>query len=292
MTATLNAPAYLQPATIEGALAALGDSADRRCVLVAGGTWVMRAALRGEAGDRTFVSLTGIDALHGIAAEHTGLRIGPMVTHAALGHALDAFPAFGALGVAASVSANPAVRNSATVGGNICAQDFTAPDLVPALIALNATVSLRSDSGEETCALADYVQGRPERSAREILTGIHVPRQAGLSAHARGLMRQAGEYPVAIVSVYAEIGASGKIGSIRIAISSVEAAPRRWESLEQALLGQNHDPATAKEAAEAHLSSLKPRDGVDAPGWYRARILPRLIERAFADLATQMGQGN
>ncbi len=251
----------------------------------------MRAALRGEDEDRTFVSLAGIDTMHGIQTDGASLRIGALVTHDALGRSLDAYPAFGALATAATVSANPAIRNCATVGGNICTQNFAAPDLVPALIALHATITVHSVRAKETCLLEAYVKTRGSRPQDEILTQIQVPHHPGASAHARGLLRQAGEYPVAIVSVFAEIDPKNIIVALRIAISSVEVTPRRWGALEAALTGQIFDAETAKTAARAHLGILIPRDGVDAPGWYRARILPQLIARAFADVATQLGQG-
>ncbi len=189
------------------------------------------------------------------------------------------------------MSANPAIRRVATLGGNICAQGFAAPDLVPALIALNATVEVRSKVGAETLDIEDYLLARPTRPSDEILTGIQVTRQSGWSAHARGLLRQAGEYPVANVSAFIDADDGGTINSARIAVGAVEPVPRRWQSLENALVGQPIDAVCLGNIALDHLGDFTPRDGVDSPGKYRLRILPRLAEHVFADIAKQMQEG-
>lgn len=281
---------FHQPETIEAALSVLSAAAARPAIAVAGGTWVMRAGLRGEDTDKTFVSLAKIAALRSIERADDGLRIGAMVTHADLASALDDDPAHAGLHRACAVSANPAIRRRATIGGNLCSDAFMAPDLVPALMALGATVNLHGPTGERRLSVADFLHGRATRPASEILTHIHLPPPRGTTAHARALLRQAGEYPVAVVSVLAHCRTDGTCQTLRIALSAVEPAPRRWAALENALLGRRLDPVAARDAAQAHLKALHPRDGVDAAGWYRARLLPQLVERAFADLTRPTAQ--
>ena len=52
--------------------------------------------------------------------------------------------------------------------------------------------------------------------------------------------------------------------------------PRRWRTVETA------DPVAA---ARAHAGELTPRDGVEAPGWIRAHVLPTLLARALEAMA-------
>ena len=73
----------------------------------------------------------------------------------------------------------------------------------------------------------------------------------------------------------------GRIRDARIGVGAVEAAPRRWQNLEQALEGQPVDPALAETAARDLIADFTGRDAVDAPGWYRTSILPVLLRRAF-----------
>jgi carbon-monoxide dehydrogenase medium subunit len=74
--------------------------------------------------------------------------------------------------------------------------------------------------------------------------------------------------------------------TLRIAIGSVEATPRRWFELEQVLTGAPPDSAQAEQMAKAHLQTITGRDAVDAKGSYRVRVLPSLIGRAMAKLET------
>ncbi len=274
---------FKYPPSVEDAVSALGDSA----VLFAGGTWVMRAPLRDEDCEKTFISLAKIPELHLVSVNDAGVKIGALVTHHALA-AISDVPEMTALVQAAGRSANPAIRRMATVGGNICAKDFAAADLVPALLALGAEVEVQSFEGAASLTLEDYLQTRSTRPSTEILTSIHIPRHSGRSAHARGLLRQAGEYPVANVSVYLEPDQNGAINAARIAVGSVESTPKRWHALEAAVSGQPFGRLSISDLAQSLTQEFTPRDGVDAPATYRLRILPRLVAQAFADAMGQL----
>jgi carbon-monoxide dehydrogenase medium subunit len=115
---------------------------------IAGGTWVMRAPIRGDRWAATYVALGGISELCGLEVAGD-VRIGACVTHAQLASATAKEPWLRVLHVAAGQSANPAVRRVATVGGNLCTIDFPAADLVPALLCLDAEVVVADRAGAE-----------------------------------------------------------------------------------------------------------------------------------------------
>jgi aerobic carbon-monoxide dehydrogenase medium subunit len=234
---------------------------------LAGGTWIMRAGLRGDVHPSLYVSLDRIPGLREIAVDADAVRIGAGATHAALAAALAGEPRLRGLHDAAARSANPAVRAHATVGGAVATTAFPASDLVPALLALDAAVTVATTTGTEEVALEDLLATRGSPGA--LVTGVTaaVPRR---SAHARLTLRKAGDYPVAIASV-----AEAEDG-VRVAIGSVEATPRRWRTVETG------DPVAA---ARANADELTPRDGVEAPGWYRAQVLPTLLARALEAMA-------
>lgn len=267
MAATVVFPESTQEAL--GQLAALEGAAP-----LAGGTWIMRAPLRGETMAHAYVSLARVQALREVEVAG-GLRIGACVTHSALAAALADRPAFAGLRDAAGRSANPAVRQVATVGGALATAAFPASDIVTALLALDAEVELAGVRGQETVPLAGYLQARGGAFAG-LVTAVVVPVPPGRSAHVRLTQRSGGDYPVAIVSV-----AVGAGGAVRVAIGSVEPVPRRWEALEAALAA---DVDEAAATAAALLDDTNPRDAVDAPGWYRAQVLPSLVRRAVAGL--------
>lgn len=270
---THDAPAVVRPGTVDDAVHELSAPGAQP---LAGGTWVMRSAVRGERLGGTYVSLAGLGELRQVDVGPP-LRIGAGVTHAQLGAALDGHDAFGGLRTAARHSANPAVREVASVGGNLCTAAFAAADLVPALLVLNAQVELGVG---DRMPIADFLAARDRLLPGTLVTRITAARAPARSAHARLTLRAAGDYPVAIVSVATD----ERDGRVRIAIGSVEPVARRWHELE-AELGVASEPAPAADAARRLAPQLDARDGVEAPGWYRAQVLPALVRRALAGLA-------
>jgi carbon-monoxide dehydrogenase medium subunit len=276
-------PSLYPAASLEDALAALAERGERG-VPLAGATWIMRAPLREESLAADFVAISRIAALRAIEADAGAVRIGACVTHAELAAYLDALPDLGALRSAAAQAANPAIRNVATVGGNLAAAGFCASDLVPALLSLDAAVEVERLGGKEHMPFAAFLGLRGRLPAGSLVTHVVVPRRPRASVHARLPLRRAGDYPVAIVSVAVETGAGGTLSAVRIAVGSVETVARRWTRLEGALTGQRPSPERAAELAEAALGDFQGRDGVEAPGWYRVKVLPSLVRRAFQSL--------
>lgn len=259
--------------TIEDARDALRQG---RAVL-AGGSWVMRAPVRGQALPERLVSVGRIAALSRVEVEENEYVIGAAVTHIALTEALRDVPQLTGLVTAAATSANPAVRRVATLGGNLCCVDFAASDFAPALLACGALVYLETAQGPATLPMTEFLARRAEVLPRALLTGVRVPRSVRASAHERLPMRKAGDYPVAIVSM-AICG-----GELHIAVGSVEPVARRWTALEQALDGRTLNPERAAELA-ATLNDFKGRDGIEADGWYRREVLPALVRRCTTAL--------
>ncbi len=269
--------------SLEDALAALAERGDRG-VPLAGATWIMRAPIRRESLDADFVAISRIEKLRRIEADDRVIRIGACVTHAELAALLDPLPGFEALRSAAAQSANPAIRNFATLGGNLGAVDFHASDLIPALLSLDAAVEVEWLGGKERLTLGEFLGRRGRLPAGSLVTHVVVPRCSGTSAHVRLPLRRAGDYPVATVSIAAETEAGGTLRSVRIAVGSVEAVARRWRRLESALVGQRTSPQLAAELAESCVGDFQGREGVEAPGWYRVKVLPSLVRKAFQSL--------
>jgi aerobic carbon-monoxide dehydrogenase medium subunit len=269
--------------SLEHGLAALAERGDRG-VALAGATWIMRAPIRRESLDGDFVAISRIEELRRIEADDRAIRIGACVTHAELAALLAPLPGCEALKSAAAQSANPAIRNFATLGGNLGAADFHASDLIPALLSLDAAVEVEWLGGKERLTLDDYLGRRGRLPAGSLVTHVVVPRCPGISAHVRLPLRRAGDYPVASLSIAAETDAGGILRGVRIAVGSVEAVARRWTHLETALKGRSMSPELAAELAEASVGDFQGRDGVEAPGWYRVKVLPSLVRKAFQSL--------
>lgn len=269
--------AMIRPSTVEGALDALAQPG---AAAVAGASWVMRAALRHEAVPPVWVVLGGIDEMHAVTPTSDGLRIGALVTHERLAAMLVDAPDLRPLAQAAGQSANPGVRRIATLGGNLCATGFASADLVVALLALDARIEIATPEGRQLLDMPAFLAQRGTAGAF-LVTAAILPRGAQCSAHRRLMIRRAGDYPVALLSISIDTAPQGHITRARIAVGAVEQVARRWQSLEEAVRGQHPDPAALSALAGAHAEGFTPRDGVDAPGWYRLRVLPALLRQAI-----------
>jgi carbon-monoxide dehydrogenase medium subunit len=179
------------------ALADRGESGE----FLAGATWIMRAPLRQERQVRSYVAIAKLEELRRIEIFDQEVIVGSCVTHAELADGLRLLPELKVLATAAGSSANPAVRQMATIGGNLSTTAFAAADLVPALLCLEAEIDIETPEGSQRLTIEEFLRlrssGRPVGLVRQIL----VPRRSRATAHARLPLRKAGDYPVAIVSV-------------------------------------------------------------------------------------------
>jgi carbon-monoxide dehydrogenase medium subunit len=269
--------------SLPDALAALTERG-RAGAPLAGATWIMRAPIRRERLAPSYVAISKIDELRRVDIIDSEIRIGACVTHAVLAAALASLPECRALAQAAVNSANPAVREVATIGGNLCAAAFAASDLAPALICLDAELDLETPGGSERIAVERFLQIRTGLEPACLVRRVVLPRRARLSAHVRLPLRRAGDYPVAIVSMAVTSSSSGDVETANVAVGSVEPAARRWKRLEAELIGRPLDPSRAAEKAGEFAADFHGRDGVEAPGWYRVKVLGSLVRRAVQSL--------
>jgi carbon-monoxide dehydrogenase medium subunit len=256
---------------------------------LAGGTWIMRDWQRGDRRKRHHVVLAGLDELRGVE-QGDALSIGALVTHLELGRSATA-PAVAALGEAARTSAFPAVRSVATVGGNVCAEPFPQADLVPALLACEAAVELAGPSGSTRVPLAALLERRPRVAPGEIVRRIVAPAPARRrSTFGRLTVTGGGEYAVASVAVSCDFDDNGRVAAARVALGSVEERSRLLPAAAAALAGQALDDSRSLEAGRAAAAECAPRDGLDAPGWYRRAVVPTLVQEAIGRLAEGLGR--
>jgi CO/xanthine dehydrogenase FAD-binding subunit len=85
-----------------------------------------------------------------------------------------------------------------------------------------------------------------------------------------------------IVTVAAVVTiASGVVASARIALGGVAPRPVRAASAEEVMLGRPLEHATLEEAGQAARMDIAPFDDAYASAWYRTRVLPVHLRRAF-----------
>jgi CO/xanthine dehydrogenase FAD-binding subunit len=155
------------------------------------------------------------------------------------------------------------LRQSATIGGNICAgpgRESQRGDLGAALIALGARIRSTGKGGERTEPVEDFLAG--DRSARLVLELEidDVERRTGAAGMRR---RHAHSYAIANVGV-TEYG-----GDLRVGVAGVGPTAVRSRSVEK-----SRDPADV-------LKDVVPVDDAVASAEYRRQILPLLVRQAL-----------
>ena len=247
-----------------------------------GGTWILRAPLRRAPVKPHYVAVRDIPEMAAVVRGDP-TRLGALCTHAELGALEHGTGPLGALAEAARRSAFPAVRNVATLAGNLAAQPFPEADLVPALLAGEGVLELARADGRELLDAATYVADRDQRPPGELIVSVSLPAPATRrSWFERLTVRHAAEYSLASVAISLDVDADGLVTDARAAVGAVETLPRRLEAAESVLRGAALQELAGAEAGHAAADELHPRDGLGAPGWYRQAVLPELFSRACA----------
>ena len=282
---------YLAPTSLVQALAALAD--DGGAIVLAGGTDLMP---QGHAGKirpaRSLLNIRRVPGLARIAIDGGALRLGALVSPAALLDDALVREHAPLLAEAADHFASDQIRNAATLGGNLC-NASPAGDLAPPLLALDAEVELASltDGGTVTTrrvALADFFAGpgRTCRAAGELLCAVHVP-LAGVGQRTRfykGGTRPGLDISTISIALAAQADDAGRLHHVRLALGAVAPTPLRARRTEALLEGQIPDAALIERAASCAAEEATPIDDVRASGWYRRELVHNMTRRMLADV--------
>ncbi len=257
------------PTTIDDALAAL----DRGARLVGGGTTVMPIVNTLPLDFEELVSLRRA-GLSGIRVADGTALVGATTTVAELG--ADEHLAF--LRPVVEAFASPALRNLATVGGNLFVPQ-PGGDLAVCLLALGAAVEIAGPGGKREADVSEVLDEGVR--AGELVTAVRVPIPAAGTWFYAKAMRRARSAP-AIVSIAAVVAvADGVVRSARIALGGAGERPVRAIAAEEALVGRALDAEAVDAAAAAAARDASPFDDAVASAWYRSRVLPVHFRRAF-----------
>jgi carbon-monoxide dehydrogenase medium subunit len=284
----MSGPLTKRVRSVDEALELLGEHGEA-CAPLGGGTWVMRSWQRREPLKDVYVVLDRLEQLKEIDREDTSVCIGALATHDRLARALTA-PAVAGIGAAARASAFPAIRSVATVAGNLCADPFPEADLVPALLAGEARVELADLDGRRDEAVEELLRRKPRIAPCTLVERIIVPSPARrVSAYERLTIRGGGEYTIVSVAVSVDLEPDGTVAAARVALGGAEETSRLYRDAAAALVGRPLRPEHALAAGEAAVAECVPREGLDAPAWYRTAVLPALMGDAVQQLERRSG---
>lgn len=280
---------YIVPKTLDEALKALNEHRGTAKLLAGGTDLVPQLKRRETATPKYVIDLKGIPGLDKVSYDATGLKIGPLATINSIAQSPAVQEHYPLLIQAALGMASPQVRNRGTFAGNIC-NAVPSADSAPSLLALEATVKIKSLRGERTIPIDQFFTGshRTVLETDEILLEITVPKPM---LESRGIYLKLSprhSMDLAIVGVAAVgISENGVCKYIRIALGAVAPTPIRAPIAEAMLKGKPITSALINEAAKNAITQCSPIDDHRASKEYRCDMVYVLTKRALNQILLQ-----
>ena len=268
----------LEPRTLREA-AALLDGGARP---LSGGTAVMLMMKMGVLRPERLVSLRAIEKRYSeIAVSNGELRIGAMVTLAALERSPLVRKEAPVITRTLRTLSSVRVRNVATLGGHLAHAD-PHMDLPPLLIALGARIVVADPKAERTMPLeqlhAGYLQ--TTLAPNELIAEVRVPVQgARRAAYLKCTTRSADDWPALGVAAVLDVQ-SDRIGDARLVVSAATDTPKRLAGAESVLREGRIDDALLKRAGAAAAEEAGVIGDAHGSAAYKRELLKVYLARA------------
>jgi CO/xanthine dehydrogenase FAD-binding subunit len=254
---------------------------------IAGGTDLM-VRITGEIGDppERLLDVSRLRELEGIGIEEGSLVIGALATYTDMRRSALCREHLPVLIEAAATIGAAQIQNRGTLGGNI-ANASPAGDMLPILLATDATIVLGSARGERLVPAAEFFTGyrKTAMAADELILRIRIPLPPGRGTRFRkvGTRRAQAISKVVMAVSWRDHGSSAGWSDVRVALGSVAATPIRAAATEAILEGRRPSPEVADQAAEALAAELAPIDDVRSTATYRRTVAARILHRILRD---------
>ncbi len=230
------------------------------------------------------IDIGELDELRGVAVRDGVLGIGALTRHVDLQRSPEIAAHVPLLKEAVGHVAHPAIRNRGTLGGSL-AQADPASELPACMVALNATIIVRSRTGERRIAAEDFFKGIYETalSARELLVAVELPLARRNSTYFFcEFARRHGDY--AITGLAAQAIVEGEVfKDLRLAFFAVGDRPVLAKAASK-LVGIAVTPVTLSEAATTLASELDPGEDQQASAAMRRHLAKVLMARCVSTL--------
>ncbi len=275
---------YCRPSTLDEAIAVLAEAGENGRVLV-GGTDLLVHVRRQPLEPLVLVDLkTATDLPPAMDVGADSVTFGPTATMGEIGADPTMQQWFPSLTESSKVVGSVAIRNRATLIGNIC-NSSPACDTAPALLVHGAQVTIRSASGERTVPLQDFFTGPGQNVCGNDEVVVRVELDAPADGYRSGFQRLTRRRGVDLATVNVAAGVSAD-GEITLGLGAVAPTP-----LLTATSGpvDYTDDAAVRAAVTELVGVAKPISDVRATKEYRQAMLIVLAERA---VKAATGEGN
>lgn len=280
---------YHRPATLSEALDLLATHGEDAKVLAGGQSLIPMMKLRFASPGR-LIDVNRIPGLDGIEERDGMLRIGALVRHNQLAASDVVGARYPTIAAAAPMIADPLVRNLGTIGGSLSHADPSG-DLGSVMLALGASVVLKSSTGEREVPIGDFLVDTFQTSIapNELLTEIHVPApEAGFGGAYLKLERKVGDYATVAAAVFLSVN-EGAIRTAGVALTSVGLTNIKATDAEAALVGQAPGDAVFAEAGRLAAEASNPVTDIRGSTTYKRHMVEVYVRRGLARASEMAG---
>ncbi len=279
---------YIQAASLDEVVRVLAEQGPSARV-IAGATDLILELDRGvRTGINTLVDVTRIPGLKEITQDRSGMiHLGPLVTHndcvASPLIVKGGFP----LAQAAWEVGAPQIRNRGTIAGNLITAS-PANDTITPLMALGASLLLRSLAGERLVPLAHFYTGVRKTVMRpdEVLVDIRFP---ALQSNERGCFIKIGlrrAQAISVVNACVVLGfANDRVSRAVITLGATAPTIVRAGEAEAYLVGKSLDETVMAQAALLAKNAARPIDDIRGSAPYRHEMVRVAVLRCLRSLA-------
>ncbi len=294
------ATTHINAGSIEEVLHLLTEHGPKARIIAGGTDLMLEMDRRVRTEVEILVDISRIEGMDAIYEAKGRVNLGPLVTH----NQAATSPAVVASGLPLAQAClevgSPALRNRATIVGNIVTAS-PANDTISALRVLEAEITLASERGIRSVALADFHTGvrKTVMADDEMVTGISF---ASLASNARGLFVKLGLRRAQAISVVhlaavlefdAEVDSDqATVSGARIALGSVAPTIVRLPDVEELLVGHELTSEVIERASSLAQNSVSPIDDLRATADYRVDLIGVMVRRTLQALAANEQQAS
>lgn len=263
---------------------------DENAEIISGGTDVLIRVREGRDAGRSLVSIHNIPELKGVEMKADGTIVikaatsfSHLTNHEIIKEHLNM------LGEAVDQVGGPQVRNTATLGGNIC-NGATSADSASTMCTLNAMAVLEGEHGVRRVPVCEFYTGpgKTIRERTEVCTAFEIPRseyEGWEGKYYKYGKRKAMEIATLGCAVRVKLSEDKKqIEDIRLGYGVAAPTPIRCREAEKAVRGMAvSDPAIYEVLVSKALQEVKPRSSWRASKEFRLQLIAELARRALYD---------
>lgn len=269
---------YFAPKSLEEALDLLSKYKDKNTKLLAGGTDLLVKMKTINLKVDYLINVKDIPELNFIDTDG-GLKIGATVPLSNIEKIEKVKTEYPALYEGIKSMAAIAIRNMATMSGNIC-NASPAGDTVPPLIAYGAEVKLVSRGGERKVLVEDFITGVGKTiiKADELVTQVNIPEINNNSGSAFSKKSRV-KADIAKINLAIWLEREGNIcKDCKIVLGSVFITAVRAKKAEALLRGQAVNADLIIKVAKKASEEIKPIDDVRSTTEYRTDMAEVMVE--------------